>query len=80
MALFPPGKGGGQGVARGHKGKGVTIHLVVDAQGAPLAFRVTAANVDECSQVCDMLDCIKALSGHKGRARKRPKQLAADKG
>jgi hypothetical protein len=36
MALFPPGKGGGQGVDYGYKGKGVLIHLIVDKNGAPL--------------------------------------------
>ena len=27
MALFPPGKGGGEGVAYGYKGKGILIHM-----------------------------------------------------
>ena len=31
MALFPPGKGGGELVEYGYKGKGVTIHSLVDA-------------------------------------------------
>jgi transposase len=38
MALFPPGKGGGQGVDYGYKGKGVLIHLIVDKNGAPLSM------------------------------------------
>lgn len=67
-------------MARGYKGKGVTIHLVVDARGMPLSFDVTAANVDERSQVCPLLDSICIHTGKPGRPRSRPKQLAADKG
>ena len=32
-ALFPPGKGGGEGVGYGYKGKGVLIHSITDANG-----------------------------------------------
>jgi IS5 family transposase len=67
-------------VARGYKGKGVTIHLLVDAGGMPLSFDVTAANVDERSQVCPLLDSICIRTGKPGRPRCRPMQLAADKG
>ncbi len=75
-ALFPPGKGGADGVARGYKGKGVTIHLLVDARG----IDVTVVNVDERSQVCPLLDSICIRTGKPGRPRCRPIQLAADKG
>ena len=37
MGLFPPGKGGGDGVARGGKGKGVLIHTLTEGNGMPLA-------------------------------------------
>jgi hypothetical protein len=33
MALFPPGKGGGEGVARG--GKGMLIHSLTEGNGMP---------------------------------------------
>ena len=36
-ALFPPGKGGGEEVARGGKGKGILIHTLTDAAGMPVA-------------------------------------------
>ena len=36
-ALFPPGKGGGAGVASGGKGKGMLIHSLTDGGGMPLA-------------------------------------------
>ncbi len=48
MAAFPPGKGGGEGVKKGHKGKRVTIHSIVDANGMPLAETVTPANALKC--------------------------------
>lgn len=80
MVLFPPGKGGGQGVERGYKGKGVLIHSIVDAKGMPLAVCVTSAKASERAQVLPMLDAITIRTGKPGRPRTRPKQLAADKG
>ena len=80
MALFPPGKGGGQGVERGYKGKGVTIHNLVDAQGMPLHSTQTAANDDERQQVPILLDGVVVKTNKPGRPRKRPKTMAGDKG
>jgi len=34
---FPLGKGGGGEVRHGHKGKGILIHLVADAEGMPVS-------------------------------------------
>jgi hypothetical protein len=47
MALFPPGKEGGESVARGGKGKGILIHSLTEGHGVPLANRTTPANGDE---------------------------------
>ena len=44
MALFPPGKGGGEGVAKGYKDKGVTINMIVGQNGMPLIFSITPAH------------------------------------
>jgi hypothetical protein len=41
-ALFPPGKGGGEGVARGGKSKGILIHSLTEGSGMPLANRTRA--------------------------------------
>ena len=41
MALFPPGKGGGEDVAYGYKGKGILIHSITDANGMPLVAITT---------------------------------------
>lgn len=69
-ALFPSGKGGGDLVAYGYKGKGVTIHSIVDANGKPLALDTTPANIDERKLVEPLLD----------RLHKKPAELYADKG
>lgn len=42
-------------MARGYKGKGVLIHLLVDYNGEPLAINSTAANGDERKQVIPLL-------------------------
>src|SRR5215470_6653860 len=80
MALFPPGKGGGEGVARGGKGKGILIHSLTDGGGMPLANRITPANGDERAQVLPLLDAVKVRTGQRGRPRKRLKVIATDKG
>lgn len=78
--LFPPGKGGGQGVEYGFKGKGILIHLIVDAKGMPLSFSVTAANGDERIEAKTNTEKIRISHGKPGRPRRHPKKLAGDKG
>jgi len=80
MALFPPGKGGGEGVARGGKGKGSLIYSLTEGNGMPLANRITPANGDERAQVIPLLDAVKLHTGKRGRPRKRLKVIATDKG
>jgi transposase len=80
MARFPPGKGGGEGVARGGKGKGVLIHSLTEGNGMPLANQTTPANGDERAQVLPLLDAVKIRTGQRGRPRKRPQVIATDKG
>jgi transposase len=58
MVFFSAGKGGGKLVDYGYKGKGVTIHLLVDGNGNPIGFEVTAANGDEKQQVEKLLSVI----------------------
>ncbi len=79
-ALFPPGKGGGESVEHGHKGKGVTIHSLVDGNGNPLAVATTGAKGSERGQVAVLLDSVKVRTGRRGRPRKRLVSLQADKG
>src|SRR5918911_3591091 len=80
MALFPPGKGGGEGVAHGGKGKGILIHSLTEGNGMPLANRVTPANGDERAQVLPFLEAIKGRTGKRGRPRKQLTVTATDKG
>jgi Transposase DDE domain len=80
MALFPPGKGGGEGVAHGGKGKGILIHSLTEGNGMPLANRTTPANGDERAQVVPLLDAVKVRTGKRGPPRKRLKVIATDKG
>ncbi len=43
MVFFSAGKGGGEIIDYGYKGKGVTTHLLVDNNGNPVAFETTSA-------------------------------------
>ena len=77
---FSPWQGGGEGVARGGKGKGILIHSLTEGRGMPLANRTTPANGDERAQVLPLLDAVKVRTGKRGRPRKRLKVIATDKG
>ena len=63
----------GPDIAYGWKGKGSTVHLLTEGNGQPLAFLVTAANVG-----LKVVDRVR-VPRPKGRPRKRPASLAADK-
>ena len=60
MVFFSAGKGGGELVDYGYKGKGVTTHLLVDSGGSPVAFEVTSAKGDERLQVEPLLDQVES--------------------
>lgn len=55
MVFFSRGKGGGQEIEYGFKGKGTITHLLVDGNGSPVALTSTAANGDERQQVEPLL-------------------------
>ena len=55
MVFFSAGKGGGEEVEYGYKGKGVTTHTLVDSQGSPVAVTSTGANGDERKEVKPLL-------------------------
>ena len=77
---FAAGKGGGEGVEYGFKGKGVTIHALSDGNGMPLSLVHTGAATSERDQVLPLLDGVKPRTGKQGRARKRPTVAQMDKG
>jgi IS5 family transposase len=58
MVFFSKGKGGGEEIEYGFKGKGTTTHLLVDGNGFPIAFTSTAANGDERQEVEPLLDSV----------------------
>lgn len=70
---------GGEDIEYGWKGKGSTVHMMTDGHGLPLAFDVTAANVAEVTVGLDVVDRVR-VPRRRGRPRKRPDALAADKG
>lgn len=59
MVFFSMGKGGGEEIEYGFKGKGTTTHLLVDGNGLPVAFTSTPANGDERKEVEPLLDRVK---------------------
>ena len=59
---------------------GTKRHLVVERNGLPLAVLVSAANVNDGQMLEATLDAIPPIRGRRGRPRKRPKKLHADKG
>ena len=65
MVFFSAGKGGGQLVDYGYKGKGVTTHLMTDGHGNPINFEVTSAKGDERQEVEKLIDGIKEFTNRK---------------
>lgn len=55
--------------------------MLVDANGIPLAARVSAANRNDSKLLEPMLDAVVPVRSHRrGRPRRRPDKLHADKG
>ena len=79
MVFFSNGRGGGEDVKYGYKGKGMTSHLLVEASGRPLAVCTTSAKGDERDQVVPLLRKVKKLTAKVWKRGKVP-VLEADKG
>ena len=63
------------------KGKaGSKRHLVVDRRGIPLSVIHQAADVHDSKVLEEVVDAISAIRKPRGRPRKRPEKLHADKG
>lgn len=78
-----PGEKGGEAtgpnpVDRGRAG--TKHHLLVDRRGIPLAATISAANVHDSKLFEEVVDSVKPIEGTRGRPRKRPSKLHADKG
>jgi transposase len=55
-------------------------HLVCDAQGIPPAVSLTAGSAHDVTQLLPLVDTITAVTGKRGRPRRRPVLLVADRG
>ena len=55
-------------------------HVLTDAQGIPLAATVTAANVNEVTQVFQVLTNMPPVGGKPGPKRQKPDRLQGDRG
>ena len=58
---------------------GTKRHFVTDRQGIPLAFLLTGANVHDSKPFDELLDGVPFVRGKRGRPRRRPAKLHADK-
>lgn len=52
---------------------------MTDAQGIPLATTVTGANAHDVTELLPLVDAIPAVSGKRGRPRRRPDRLQGDR-
>jgi transposase len=55
-------------------------HIITDAHGIPLVAQVTAANVNDISQLDSLVDALPAVRGKRGRPRRWPGVLQGDRG
>ena len=54
--------------------------MICDANGVPLAARLTAANVSDITQLQPLVEAIPPVRGKGGRPRRRPEALQGDRG
>src|ERR1035437_2366617 len=55
-------------------------HVITDARGTPLAIVHTGANRNDCNMAIALVDAIPPIQGPRGRPRKRPDTVYADRG
>ncbi|RYZ67781.1 MAG: IS5 family transposase [Proteobacteria bacterium] len=59
--------------------RGSKHHALVDGNGIPLVVKVTAANRHDVTQIKALVEAIPPVQGKRGRPRRRPKKLLADR-
>jgi transposase len=82
-ASFAKAPGGGEdtGPNPTDRGKsGSKHHVLTDANGIPLAATVTAANVNDATEVFQVLTDLSPVGGKPGPNRQRPERLQGDRG
>jgi transposase len=70
----------GEAIGRSRGGLSSKIHLAVDGRGRPLSIQVTPGQAGDNPQLLPLLDAIAVNRPGRGRPRKRPGMLIADKG
>lgn len=55
-------------------------HIIVDADGVPLAMILTGANRHDMTQILPLVEAIPSVKGKRGRPRKRPHIVQGDRG
>lgn len=55
-------------------------HLIVDRNGTPLAVTLTGGNRHDVTQLLPLLDAVPSIRGLRGRPRRKPRRLYADRG
>jgi transposase len=59
---------------------GTKHHLITDAEGIPLAVRITGGNRHDVTQLLPLVDAIPPIGGKVGHPVQRPKEVLADRG
>jgi len=54
-------------------------HIMTDGQGIPLATLLTAANVNEVTQLLPLVDAVPPVGGKPGHPRQRPERIYTDR-
>ncbi|MGX7829799.1 transposase [Actinokineospora sp. 24-640] len=65
--------------ARSTRRAGSKHHLITDGGGIPLAVTPTGTNRDDVTQLLPLLDAVPPVRGRRGRPRRRPDRLYADR-
>ncbi|MEU3044737.1 IS5 family transposase [Streptomyces diastaticus] len=55
-------------------------HVIVDRHGTPLAVTLTGGNRHDVTQLLPLLDSVPPIRGLRGRPRRKPRRLYADRG
>ena len=58
---------------------GTKTHLLTDAKGTPLSFRITGANRHDVTQLIALVEGIPPIRGRRGRPRSRPDRVQGDR-
>ncbi len=77
-AVFGGSKTGPSPVNR--RKSGSKYQLITDAGGIPLAFLLTAANRNDCSELVALVEAIPPIRGKRGRPKRRPACVVGDRG